>query len=804
MANDKKKNEKVIRNNPKLKNLKDRIDTINDRTASSIYSVDQDFINTNTDEFTELNSVIKNVNDKYKSVTGTNIIEFLTKSTLESEKEDGRKSSYNRIENLRSALENPSNGIINDLYVKEKSRFSLYDDYKQIYELIPQLAQAIDVYADNIMSPDDFTKDVFNIFYNSIDIDSSSLYDVTNDASNYNIINNIKELEKIYKIESKARKWIKNTLILGDQFIAVLPLDREFEKMLYSNEDMNFNIDSNILNESNFKIEDSELQSLNEFFPYIDEKTGLKKTNKDYNIKSDIYTILNNNVNITNVESLFSEELKIKKDFIASNKLNSNTDSFQSYDLNYSYEKKKEGRNINSIFDYNSGVLDNREKDNKNIITGSFVKELDVRRVVKIRIGEECLGYYYFDSVDGTYDFNLNTSFGNTAVFYLAHNTDIGGDVNNYFTDEKNKLLVDIFARGLAKKLNKKFIEDNKDFKRVIFELLKQGYIMKKRVNITYIPPDDVIHFLIDEDEEGYGTSKFKKILFSAKLYLATLTTTLMMKIARSADHRAFYIETGLSKDVEGLVQSYIRDVKTKEIKLSDLTSIDTIFNNIGQFHDYFIPQVNGEKALDIDTIPGQQTEMDNDLLDYLRKTMISGMGIPNSFLSYADEMEFARSVSMMNGMFLRTIISLQKQFAEKFSDLYRLLYKNEYDEIMNHDKNDEVLDYKLIEVKFPSPSSLNYTNMNEQISAVQGIVEFYSATLLGQNPEEGKKDLLVKEATKMLLPSFKWNEIEEIIQNNEIQDVEEKLKKANTNDTGEAGSDMSGDTGEDSGGFEF
>ena len=71
---------------------------------------------------------------------------------------------------------------------------------------------------------------------------------------------------------------------------------------------------------------------------------------------------------------------------------------------------------------------------------------------------------------------------------------------------------------------------------------------------------------------------------------------------------------------------------------------------------------------------------MDNDLLEYLKKAMISGMGIPASFLSYADEMEFARSVSMMNGMFLRMIVGYQKSLSEGFSNIYRILYRNEYE----------------------------------------------------------------------------------------------------------------------------
>ena len=71
--------------------------------------------------------------------------------------------------------------------------------------------------------------------------------------------------------------------------------------------------------------------------------------------------------------------------------------------------------------------------------------------------------------------------------------------------------------------------------------------------------------------------------------------------------------------------------IKGKEVKISDLNSFDTILNNVGRFHDYYIPQIDGQKTVDIDSTPGQQVDTDDQLLEDLRKDMISGMGIPAS-----------------------------------------------------------------------------------------------------------------------------------------------------------------------------
>ena len=71
----------------------------------------------------------------------------------------------------------------------------------------------------------------------------------------------------------------------------------------------------------------------------------------------------------------------------------------------------------------------------------------------------------------------------------------------------------------------------------------------------------------------------------------------------------AFYLETDLDADTEAVVQSFIRDTKTKDIKMSNFSQdINTIMNSVGTFSDYFIPVVDGQKPVEIDTLPGMNT----------------------------------------------------------------------------------------------------------------------------------------------------------------------------------------------------
>ena len=53
------------------------------------------------------------------------------------------------------------------LLMSDQGRLINFQNYKTIYEHISECAQALDVYKDNIMSPDDFTKMIFDVKYES-------------------------------------------------------------------------------------------------------------------------------------------------------------------------------------------------------------------------------------------------------------------------------------------------------------------------------------------------------------------------------------------------------------------------------------------------------------------------------------------------------------------------------------------------------------------------------------------------------------------------------------------------------------
>lgn len=755
----------MAKNNENKSHLKDlntaieKMNTISSNTTSILYGTDQNFHDETLKDMDSIQDVINKISSNYKQNTGENIIEFFT--SLANDETNGNKLKQDQITkkmtNLANMVEGGANTFnINELFAAESDRFGLYESYKLLYDNIPQLAQALDTFVDNIMSPDDFTKNTFNVITDKVTNGDNSDDD--------DIEMNFKKINTDYKIDILSKEILKEANKLGDCFVAVLPMNKEFEKLLtedieslYFNDKVtgsyeNISADSIDLKEDELiaiqdllfeeqlkmpKKEDYETSKMEHFTEDVKQFQDRERL-----IKEDIANFINNQIVFTEGKAEFAKDIfNMKKDF--------------------DKESHKKGSNETVK------------------VNGSIVKILEPERVIKLAVDKMNYGYYYIENLEnqselvqrGSYTIKSSTIFSNFGERY---------DNNDLAMNSKYKLISDMFIRNISKKIDKKFVNKSPEFKRVIYHLLKHKNLMNNTVKITYFAPNEVVHFGIGNDV--YYESIFRPILFTAKIYLAVLTSQLMLRLVRAPEKRAFYIETDLDQDIESNVQAFVRDVKTKDIKMENLKDINTAMNSVGVFQDYFIPVVNGKKPVEIDTLQGMNVDLNDDFLQYLLKAMISGLGIPPEFLSYSEQTEFARSLAMQNGKFVRAIIVKQKIFAEQFSTLMRLLYENEFLNNDNDKNNDNKFDTNRIRVEFPSPSSLNMTNLSEQISNSTQIIDFITNTLVGENETDEKLKTEVKrEVSKKILPSFDWDMYEDLLTKCKANVTKENLtNKAN------------------------
>ena len=75
-----------------LDNIKGEIDEIQQKTTFLVHGADQVFADKNKEDLKQIKDTISAVSDKYKSVTGDSMIEFLTRMAMEDKR---TKRNYN-------------------------------------------------------------------------------------------------------------------------------------------------------------------------------------------------------------------------------------------------------------------------------------------------------------------------------------------------------------------------------------------------------------------------------------------------------------------------------------------------------------------------------------------------------------------------------------------------------------------------------------------------------------------------------------------------------------------------------------
>jgi len=722
------------------------------RTAKSIMSLDKkvnkelygtDEVNVNNKELDEIESVISDINTDHKKHTGKNRMEFLAQVAYNknSNKNTGEKfDSKKQVESIEEML---GKGSLSQFLELEKDRMVRYGDYYIIDAYIPEVSKCLDVYRDSILSPDDFTKEALNFLYDS---------KTQNDKAKSVVESNLDKLNVKYKVSEKAKDTVRTSLLLGDYFVAVFKIQDELNKMIISegNKDDLF-LESGeeefILTESHIDID----EDLEKFVALMEGKDNQDKADKlKKETKSSVVKAINDNIKF----------FKDPSDLLS--------------DAKKSAKKTK-------------GEIK---------MTGSIVKNLNPKNVIKLELDGVNFGYIYIEENNMQ---NANRDVASLVNSKDYFNSSYNTNGNSKGFSNKYELISNMFIKGISKKIDKKFIEDNKEFKDYIYTLVKNDYIMEKGISITYLEPNTVHHLKIDS-ADTYGVSKLSKSLFFAKIYLAVLITTIMQKISRGRDKRAVYVETGLDADIEGAIQQVVKDIKSKEITADSLGNLSTVLQKMGNFEDYFIPMINGEKPLDIDTVPGMDVEVDNDFMQNLLKSIVSGTNTPFNYIDVSADVDFARSLAMQNNTFVRSVISHQKEVSDFYTSLFKALYENEYpDETVDstttsNDKKEAKtisVDTDKIKVVLQAPVYLNISTLNDQISNASTTVDYVVSNYYSDSDDEAKKNEFKRQVTRDLLPHMNWDKYDAIYDTVTKNENREAIQKQLTpNSEGEDSSD--------------
>jgi hypothetical protein len=287
-----------------------------------------------------------------------------------------------------------------------------------------------------------------------------------------------------------------------------------------------------------------------------------------------------------------------------------------------------------------------------------------------------------------------------------------------------------------------------------------------------------------------YGKSIYYKSTFFARLYLTTLMAGIMKKLS-SIDQRIYYVETALDNDTEGSVIQFARDIKQKNVSLNQDGDISSIIRKASPYKDMVIPVVNGNKPVEFDVLQGMNADVDNDFLDKLKNSMIAGTGVPQAFLGQRTEMDFAKSISMMNGSFTKMILRFQNDFSKAYTKLLNTLC------LLIYEENKIVT-----KCSFAPPASLNIDNTNSALSNASSIADTISNISVPLSIKDEEKDkyiaMLKYKYIKKNMPHLDWVEFEEIQKKTLIEILEFRLKNSTSSSSSSSNDTTSSDMGSD------
>lgn len=679
----------------------------------------------------------------------------------------------------KDMMKNVLNNIRSDYITVDTlnhSELLMRRDMKNICTQMPEMRDVIYVIRDAIIESNVSTGEV-----------SRSLI-FENHQDNEALEAQVKEIENKHDLLMAIKNFIvPNTLSLGEHTIHVVPYAKLFAELEAINASKygdgkgfhtttgfkesvpraiaeSFSESVSLYNEDNLKVL---MESVSPHATtdasdtyHIEKNPNVKVVPEKVN-KDEISNLLRS-IDVYNGSSVMLSEMgpDAFKEFViheyaaSASKPKSGTEHF-SETMNYN-------RVSSSVFaDVDQDVVDNI-KDYSHI-KGCYLKYLDGLRLVPIRMDRRIIGNYY---VSTTMDLQTNASQPNGMI-----------DLSfQHYTRDKN--LVDNLANMIIKSFDKKMLEKNIKLKNEIAEVIMAHKFSEGKLSFIYIPENEVVRFVINEDENGRGHSVLEPTMFPARMYLM-LTMYNMLYTLNNNTTRVHYLKSsGLNKDYAAQIQRTMRKFQSRRITIDDIYSYSGVLNKVGGMGEMVLPAGrNDYKALETDTIQAVDNPINMEFLEQQRRQAISGTGVPHLMMINAiDEADFAKTLELANARFLSTVSSYKIDFNKGLTKLYRMLLK------YSTDMEDDVIQSFLFKFNTVKQQELNITsemitNFNSLVEMVMSI--FYKKSEMEDengNPS-AKQMFLRRELAREYLPQLDFDNLEELIKRVDIQANDDKLQ---------------------------
>lgn len=604
-----------------------------------------------------------------------------------------------------------------------------------------------------------------------------------NNEDNAGYIAFVKDIEKTHNLLPAIKNFIvPKTLEHGERYVHVVPYAKIFaeveaiqsrntKKKTYKESVGDFSSDYyvSLYTDDNLKLlmesvdSSTKVDVINDCDMDPQSQSEMKKTCENVN-KDQVASILKS-INVYNDKSeLFAEMGPSGLINFLANEIKNNqhfNDTDDNERVNHFMEKVGYGNSSGGLF--KNIDPDTIDFSSYKHIKGCYVKYLDGLKLLPIRMDRRIIGYYYAVT---TADEQHNSGNPNGMIDLSYQN----------YTKDKN--LVDSLASMIIGSFDKNMLEKNIKLKAEIADILMAHKFSEGRLSFIYIPENEVVRFVINEDENGRGHSVLEPSIFPARNYLM-LTMYNMLYTLNNTTTRVYYLKSsGLNKDYASQVQRKMRKFQSRRITIDDIYSYTGVLNKVGGRGEMVLPAGKGDyKAFDVDTIEGSNSQIDLEFLESQRKLAISGTGVPHLMMINAiDEADFAKSLEMANARFLSTVSSYKIDINEGLTKLYRLLLK------YSTDLDDSIINSFLF--KFNQVKQQELVITSEMIQNFEAMVELVESLYYKKSELEDDKGnatsrrmILRRELAKEYLPQLDFDRLEEVIKRTNLNATDDDLQ---------------------------
>lgn len=190
-------------------------------------------------------------------------------------------------------------------------------------------------------------------------------------------------------------------------------------------------------------------------------------------------------------------------------------------------------------------------------------------------------------------------------------------------------------------------------------------YFTANQIMTDKIPEERMIHFRLAKDSEflPYGVSILEPIRRHWKQMTLLEDFMMVYYLMRSINQRVFRVDVGNlpPKDVPSFMTEFQKMMKRQPLVNPKTGEYDLKFDPMTVLEDIVLPVRDGYENTQFDEIPASTETTIVDGIEYFRKKIMSGLGIPNFLLNYEEQINSRATASAEDLRFAKNILDIQK-----------------------------------------------------------------------------------------------------------------------------------------------